>query len=116
MSETLTHSLSACPTGNFGARCPRELPYFGPLQKLPPKFLGQYLQEAIRRERESELVGSLLKSSSTHIVHLRAERGWKAALRKRLPTCAALSRWTRHRFEIRCSWKEIETYCVWSLV
>jgi hypothetical protein len=100
-----------------------------PCKKLPSKFLGQYLcfsrlpdqpkiyvQDAIRRERESELVGSLLKSSSTHIVHLQAERGWKAALRKRLPTCAALSRWTRHRFEIPCSRKEIETYCVWSLV
>jgi benzoyl-CoA 2,3-dioxygenase component A len=50
------------------------------LQKLPSTFLGQYLcfsrvpdqpkihvQDAIRRERESERVGSLLKSFSTHI-------------------------------------------------
>jgi benzoyl-CoA 2,3-epoxidase subunit A len=62
----------------FGARCPGELPYFGPLQKLPTTLLSQhlcfsrvpdqpktYVQDAIRRE--SEMVGSLLQSPSTHV-------------------------------------------------
>jgi benzoyl-CoA 2,3-epoxidase subunit A len=62
----------------FSARCPEELPYFGPLQKLPQSFLARhlcfsrvpdqpktYVQDAIRRE--SELVGSLLKAPSTHV-------------------------------------------------
>jgi len=49
----------------FGARRPEELPYFGPLQKLPPQLLNQYLcysripgqarvyvQDRIRAERD----------------------------------------------------------------
>ena len=27
----------------FGARRPEELPYFGPLQKVPDRLLGKYL-------------------------------------------------------------------------
>ena len=60
--------------GNFGGRCPVELPYFGPLQKLrlhssasisASRAYRINVQDAIRRE--SELAGSLLNSSSTHI-------------------------------------------------
>jgi benzoyl-CoA 2,3-epoxidase subunit A len=62
----------------FGARTPEELPYFGPLQKVPPKLLEKYLvfsrvpgaqkeyvQDRIRREGSS--VTPLLTSASTHI-------------------------------------------------
>ena len=61
----------------FGARTQQELPYFGPLQKLPKDFIdihfafsrtpGQpkrYVQDAIR-ERSADLA-NLLKDSNTH--------------------------------------------------
>ena len=61
----------------FGARTQQELPYFGPLQKLPKDFIdihfafsrtpGQpkrYVQDAMR-ERSADLA-SLLKDSNTH--------------------------------------------------
>ena len=62
----------------FGARTPKELPYFGPLQKLPKDFIdinfafsreaGQtkrYVQDLLR-ERSADLV-SLLKDPNTYI-------------------------------------------------
>jgi benzoyl-CoA 2,3-dioxygenase component A len=62
----------------FGARTPEELPYFGPLQKVPNALLEkhlvfsrlpdtgkEYVQDRMRAEAES--VGGLLQSSSTHI-------------------------------------------------
>jgi len=62
----------------FGARTQKELPYFGPLQKLPKDFIdinfafsreqGQtkrYVQDLLR-ERSSDLV-ALLKDPNTHI-------------------------------------------------
>jgi benzoyl-CoA 2,3-dioxygenase component A len=62
----------------FGARTPQELPYFGPLQKLPKDFIdinfafsreqGQakrYVQDLVR-ERAADLSG-LLKDSNTYI-------------------------------------------------
>jgi benzoyl-CoA 2,3-dioxygenase component A len=62
----------------FGARRPEELPYFGPLQKVPPRLLTQhlcysrvagapktYVQDRIRVE--SEMVGNLLREPATHV-------------------------------------------------
>ena len=62
----------------FGARRPQDLPYFGPLQKVPDSLLGKhfaysrvpggkkvYVQDLIRRE-ETTIV-DLLRSSATHI-------------------------------------------------
>lgn len=62
----------------FGARRPEELPYFGPLQKLPASFLAQhlcfsrmpdrpktYVQDAIRLD--GDRVGGLLKDPATHV-------------------------------------------------
>ena len=61
----------------FGARTQQELPYFGPLQKLPKDFIDihfafsrtpghpkRYVQDAMR-ERSADLA-SLLKDSNTH--------------------------------------------------
>ena len=62
----------------FGARTQKELPYFGPLQKLPKDFIdinfafsreqGQtkrYVQDLLR-ERSADLV-ALLKDANTYI-------------------------------------------------
>jgi len=62
----------------FGARRPEELPYFGPLQKVPDTLLRKhlaysrvpgerktYVQDLMRRESAS--VGGLMKSDRTHI-------------------------------------------------
>ncbi|MBN9006847.1 MAG: benzoyl-CoA 2,3-epoxidase subunit BoxA [Rhizobiales bacterium] len=62
----------------FGARRPEELPYFGPLQKVPEKLLGKhfcysrvpgqprvYVQDRIRSEAAT--VSALLKDANTHI-------------------------------------------------
>lgn len=62
----------------FGARRPEELPYFGPLQKVPDSLLMKYLcfsrisgmpktyvQDVMRREAET--LSKLLADSNTHI-------------------------------------------------
>ena len=62
----------------FGARTPQELPYFGPLQKVPNSLLEkhlvfsripgaekEYVQDRLRTESAS--VGELLGSDQTHI-------------------------------------------------
>jgi benzoyl-CoA 2,3-epoxidase subunit A len=62
----------------FGARRPEELPYFGPLQKVPPKLLMQhlcysrisgqpriYVQDRIRSEAAA--LAPLLREQATHI-------------------------------------------------
>jgi benzoyl-CoA 2,3-epoxidase subunit A len=62
----------------FGARRPEELPYFGPLQKVPDTLLRKhfaysrvpgerktYVQDLMRREAAS--IGALMKSDRTHI-------------------------------------------------
>jgi benzoyl-CoA 2,3-epoxidase subunit A len=62
----------------FGARTPGELPYFGPLQKLPPDFLDQelvfsrlpnepkeYVQDRLRSRGDD--VAELLQSKQTYI-------------------------------------------------
>ena len=68
--------------------CPEELPYFGPLQKLPASFLtshlcfsrvpGQprtYVQDGIRREAQS--VAGMLKEPATHVFSLPSEGNGK---------------------------------------
>jgi benzoyl-CoA 2,3-dioxygenase component A len=62
----------------FGARRPQELPYFGPLQRVPAKLLTQhlcysrvpneprvYVQDRIRSEMAS--VAELLRNDGTHV-------------------------------------------------
>ncbi|WP_424627780.1 benzoyl-CoA 2,3-epoxidase subunit BoxA [Bradyrhizobium sp. SYSU BS000235] len=62
----------------FGARRPQELPYFGPLQRVPAKLLTQhlcysrvpneprvYVQDRIRSEMAS--VAELLRNEGTHV-------------------------------------------------
>ena len=62
----------------FGARRPEELPYFGPLQKVPDKLLGKhfcysrvpgqprvYVQDRIRAEAAT--VAALLNDPGTHV-------------------------------------------------
>ena len=62
----------------FGARRPEELPYFGPLQKVPDKLLGKYfcysrvpneprvyVQDRIRDEARQ--IAQLLGDSKTHV-------------------------------------------------
>jgi benzoyl-CoA 2,3-dioxygenase component A len=62
----------------FGARSPQELPYFGPLQKVPKSLLDQelvfsrlpdqpkeYVQDRMRR-RSADLA-ELLKNDTTHV-------------------------------------------------
>jgi len=62
----------------FGARTPQELPYFGPLQKIPPAVLDQelvysrlpnqpreYVQDRMRRRAEA--LAALLAKPTTHI-------------------------------------------------
>jgi benzoyl-CoA 2,3-dioxygenase component A len=62
----------------FGARTPGELPYFGPLQKLPPEFIDinfafsrvpdqpkQYVQDLIRAKGEK--VAAMLRDDNCYI-------------------------------------------------
>jgi benzoyl-CoA 2,3-dioxygenase component A len=62
----------------FGARSPRELPYFGPLQKIPPRILHQelvysrvpghaheYVQDRLRKR--SAGIAKLLRRDTTHL-------------------------------------------------
>lgn len=62
----------------FGARRPEELPYFGPLQKVPEKLLGKYfcysrvpdqprvyVQDRIRSEMAQ--IATLLRDDKTHV-------------------------------------------------
>jgi len=62
----------------FGARKPEELPYFGPLQKVPDSLLSKhfaysrvegkpktYVQDLMREQ--GELLGPLVQSEATHI-------------------------------------------------
>jgi benzoyl-CoA 2,3-epoxidase subunit A len=78
----------------FGARRPEELPYFGPLQKVPETLLRKhfaysrvpgerktYVQDLMRREAAS--IGALMKSDRTHmyVCGLKGmEQGVEAAL------------------------------------
>jgi benzoyl-CoA 2,3-dioxygenase component A len=74
----------------FGARTPQELPYFGPLQKVPKTLLEQelvfsrlpdrpkeYVQDRMRR-RDADLAG-LLRKDTTH-VYVCGLRGMEAGV------------------------------------
>jgi benzoyl-CoA 2,3-epoxidase subunit A len=62
----------------FGARTPSELPYFGPLKKVPPRLLDQelvfsrlpdaakeYVQDRMRKRADD--LGDLLRRDTTHV-------------------------------------------------
>lgn len=78
----------------FGARTPQELPYFGPLQKVPPEVLEQelvfsrlpdmpkeYVQDRLRRQ--AALAASLLGKDSTHL-YVCGLRGLEAGVEEAL--------------------------------
>jgi benzoyl-CoA 2,3-dioxygenase component A len=107
----------------FGARSPQELPYFGPLQKVPKKLLDQelvfsrlagkpkeYVQDRMRT-RTGDL-GALLKRDTTHVYvcGLRGmEEGVEAAFRD-IAAGAGLD-WTTVRADMRASGRyHVETY------
>jgi benzoyl-CoA 2,3-dioxygenase component A len=107
----------------FGARRPEELPYFGPLQKVPDSLLTKYLvysrlpgqpktyvQDKMR-EREAE-IADLLRSPKTHIYvcGLKGmEEGVDAAL-SHISRNAGLD-WGALRGEMRRSGRyHVETY------
>ncbi len=62
----------------FGARSPAELPYFGPLQKVPPSILKQYLvysrlpdapREYVqdRMRAEAQMLSGIIAEERTHV-------------------------------------------------
>src|ERR1700756_1902283 len=124
MSITLTHSLPACPT-RLGAEtlAPGTATVFRILAKIAadiprpgsPLLAHTKSTEDLCRDASCAKVSWSARCSSRPPAHrLRAERARKAALRKHLPTSAALSCWTGHRFERPCNckdafrWKPIE--------
>lgn len=83
----------------FGARTPEELPYFGPLQKVPASLLEQhlvfsrlpgrpkeYVQDRIRAERSR--IGELIRKPTTHI-YVCGLRGMEAGVEAALVEIAA---------------------------
>ncbi len=80
-TERRRRSMPSAPgrlTLFFGARRPEELPYFGPLQKVPGRLLNQhlcysrvegrpktYVQDRIRAEADS--LAALLREPGTHV-------------------------------------------------
>ncbi|MGD9802754.1 MAG: benzoyl-CoA 2,3-epoxidase subunit BoxA [Hyphomicrobiaceae bacterium] len=54
----------------FGARTPEELPYFGPLQKVPPSLLEQHLVYSRRAGVAREYVQDRMRARSADIVPL----------------------------------------------
>ncbi|MBM5811657.1 MAG: benzoyl-CoA 2,3-epoxidase subunit BoxA [Gammaproteobacteria bacterium] len=83
----------------FGARAPGELPYFGPLLRLPPDFIEihfafsrvpgeprRYVQDAIREQADA--VGRLLADPLTY-VYVCGVRGMEAGVLEALGAAAA---------------------------
>ena len=107
----------------FGARTPEELPYFGPLQKVPdsllekhlvfsrlPNAAKEYVQDRMRAEAES--VGGLLQSSNTHIF-ICGLKGMEAGVDEALADiCRAQGQeWTSLKPEMRAQGRfHVETY------
>ena len=107
----------------FGARTPQELPYFGPLNKLPNSLIEkhlvysrlpdnpkEYVQDRMLKEADS--IGDLLKSDQTHIYvcGLKGmETGVDASLQK---ICAdAQMNWDDLKISMRASGRyHVETY------
>lgn len=107
----------------FGARRPEELPYFGPLQRVPGKLLTQhlcysrvpgqdrvYVQDGIRGQGGN--VASLLRSQATH-VYLCGLKGMEAGVEEAFAevcTAAHLD-WSRLKNEMREAGRyHVETY------
>ena len=107
----------------FGARRPEELPYFGPLQKVPETLLqkhfcysrveGQpriYVQDRIRTE--SAALGSLLPEPSTH-VYICGLRGMETGVDEAFAdVCRSVGMdWAALKAEMRGSGRyHVETY------
>ncbi len=107
----------------FGARRPEELPYFGPLAKVPKKILDQelvysrvdgqpkeYVQDRLRRR--SDDIAALLQSDRTH-VYVCGLKGMETGVDEAL---ADISRehgldWSALRAEMRAGGRyHVETY------
>jgi benzoyl-CoA 2,3-epoxidase subunit A len=107
----------------FGARTPNELPYFGPLQKLPRDFLDQelvfsrlpgapkeYVQDRLRSRGDD--VADLLKSKQTY-VYLCGLKGMEAGVDAALGDVAASHDldWSALRAEMEAEGRyHVETY------
>jgi benzoyl-CoA 2,3-epoxidase subunit A len=107
----------------FGARRPEELPYFGPLQKVPEKLLikrfaysripGEpktYVQDAMRREQM--LIAGFIDSPATHI-YICGLKGMEQGVDAALDDicCGAAIEWTELRAAMRQSGRyHVETY------
>jgi benzoyl-CoA 2,3-dioxygenase component A len=107
----------------FGARRPEELPYFGPLQKVPDKLLGKhfcysrvegqprvYVQDRIRSEAAA--MAALLAASNTH-VYICGLKGMESGVDEAFAdVCRAASLdWTALKPSMRDSGRyHVETY------
>jgi benzoyl-CoA 2,3-dioxygenase component A len=107
----------------FGARRPEELPYFGPLQKVPARLLDQflcysrvagapktYVQDRIRLE--SELVANLLREPATH-VYICGLKGMESGVDEAFADVCrhATTDWAALKTEMRASGRyHVETY------
>jgi benzoyl-CoA 2,3-dioxygenase component A len=107
----------------FGARTPEELPYFGPLQKVPSSLLEkhlvfsrvpgtpkEYVQDRMRTEAES--VAALLGSDKTHI-YICGLKGMEAGVEEALSDIARKHGldWSKLKPVLRQSGRyHVETY------
>jgi benzoyl-CoA 2,3-dioxygenase component A len=107
----------------FGARTPQELPYFGPLQKVPNSLLEkhlvfsripgadkEYVQDRIRTEGAT--VGALLASPATH-VYICGLKGMETGVEEALAdVCRRRGQdWSKLKPEMRTSGRyHVETY------
>jgi benzoyl-CoA 2,3-epoxidase subunit A len=107
----------------FGARTPEELPYFGPLQKVPPSLLEkhlvysrivgtekEYVQDRIRKAAAT--VATLLDQQATHIF-ICGLKGMEAGVEEALAdVCRKQGRdWAKLKTEMRGDGRyHVETY------
>lgn len=107
----------------FGARRPEELPYFGPLQKVPENLLSKhfcysrvpgeprtYVQDRIRKEAAA--VTSLLRDTQTH-VYICGLKGMESGVEEAFSdVCRAASMdWAELKATMRASGRyHVETY------
>jgi benzoyl-CoA 2,3-epoxidase subunit A len=107
----------------FGARTPEELPYFGPLQKVPLSLLEkhlvysrivgtekEYVQDRIRKEAAT--VSTMLDQSATHIF-ICGLKGMEAGVEEALAdVCRKQGRdWAKLKAEMRGQGRyHVETY------
>jgi benzoyl-CoA 2,3-epoxidase subunit A len=107
----------------FGARTPEELPYFGPLQKVPNSLLEkhlvfsripgsdkEYVQDRMRREGDG--IAALLASPATHIF-ICGLKGMEAGVEEALADIARKNGkdWTEIKPAMRAAGRyHVETY------